>query len=407
MKFWRSMPLWKKLLYKNIALYFGIIAVAIAFFFGVKYAVNYYAPHIPVYQTNAPNESVTVNQPFQSQIFFNNNLGETIALDKVTALIDQSKKTLEIAIFSMDSDKIAAALLRAQERGVQITLVMDASRAEKHTRVLEGIPGIKRIDVGTYSKDDSENSIYMHHKFILADRGLPTEQMLTGSMDFTAKAEQYEQSFYLITRDHTLIHYYGGMFDLLKKGTFGAAKLNDDTFNPWTAHIEYSDSYINLWFAPGFKQQSVKYQMIKLIREAKKDVKVMMWQFNDKEIAKALVQKAKTGVTVTVIADDLVALEPDSALPILREADDTTKNLILILDTKSKYTIDLSQLTPGFNPFIHHHAMIVDGQTVVLGTNNWTERGFYQNDEDTIITNNEYLVKQFSEVFDYFNKALR
>ncbi len=103
-----------------------------------------------------------------------------------------------------------------------------------------------------------------------------------------------------------------------------------------------------------------------------------MWQFNDKSIAKALVEAAQRGVTVTIITDDLVAEDPDSAIPYLQNkiTNDSLSNLTVILDTKSKSAIDLTKLSSGFNPFVHEHAMIVDDIILQFGSNNWTQWGF-------------------------------
>ena len=51
--------------------------------------------------------------------------------------------------------------------------------------------------------------------------------------------------------------------------------------------------------------------------------------------------------------------------------------------------------------------MIIDNQKIIFGTNNWSTWGFYKNDEDTILTNNKYLVTEFQKTFDYFYKTLK
>jgi phosphatidylserine/phosphatidylglycerophosphate/cardiolipin synthase-like enzyme len=400
----------KDVVARTILQYVAIVAGIIALVFGIKYAINRFVPSLPIYNPTLPAETVRVDKPLDAKVYFNNVLGQTTFLDNVVQLIDQSQKTLEIAVFSMDSPKVIDAIYRANDRGVQVTLVLDLSREDKHNQVLAKMPqSIKRIDVGTYNRDISYKTTYMHHKFLLADRSAPNAKLLMGSMDFTTKGEMYEQSFYVITPDETLIKYYGSIFDLLKQGTFGDAKFENQTYNPWLAEIGYTDSYVSLWSSPGYKRQSVRYKILDLIKGAKSSINIMMWELNDKEIANALVSQANKGVKVTIIADDLRASDQDSAIPFLQSKVNENKsgNLQIILDTKSKKMIDLSKFGPDFNPFIHHHSMIVDDATLEFGSNNWTEWGFTKNDEDTIITNNKYLIGEFGKTFNYFLTTLK
>lgn len=396
----------KKLFYKSILIYCSVLVGAILLLFGIKSLFNSFSPKLPIYNTSRPAETITVDAPFKSQVYFNNVLNQTTFLDGVVNLIDQSQKTLEIAMFSLDSSKVVDAIYRANTRGVQVTLVLDMSRSKKHSVVLASMPsGIKRVDVGSYNEQISTETTYMHHKFILIDRNTSNSKMLTGSMDFTEQGEKYQQSFYLVTPDQTLIKYYGKIFDLLKKGIYGSSKFDNESYNPWLVQIQYSDSYVSMWSSPGYQNQSVKYKILNLIQNAKSNIKIMMWQFTDKDIAKALVNRAKKGINVTIIEDDLFASDANSVIPFLQKTatDQKMNNLVVILDSKSKKLIDLSKLREDFNPFVHHHEMIVDDNTLLFGTMNWTEWGFTKNDEDTLITDNAYLIGEFEKTFQYFS----
>ena len=161
--------------------------------------------------------------------------------------------------------------------------------------------------------------------------------------------------------------------------------------------------------SPGFDKNSVKYKIIDEISKAQKNIDIIMWQFTDRKIANALIEKAKIGIPVKIISDDLVANEIGSSIPYLKEAvlKNNLNNLEIIIDTKSKEQIDTTKFSPNFNPLIHHHFMIIDNQKIIFGTNNWSTWGFYKNDEDTILTNNKYLVTEFQKTFDYFYKTLK
>lgn len=405
-----KVPQSRKLLFKSLGVYTGILCAVILFFFGIKILFSNVKSSLPIYNPSVPAETVKVDEPFKSQVYFNNVLEQITFLDKVVDMINQSQKSLEIAMFSMDSKKVIDAIYKADKRGVKVTLVLDQSRAEKHDISLANMPStIKRVDAGTYSPTVSTDTTYMHHKFVLADRGESNEKLLTGSMDFTAAGEKYQQSFYMITPDHTLIGFYGKLFDILKQGISGSQKFNNTAYNPWLAHIQYSDTSIDLWSSPGFNNQSVKYKILDLIKNSKVSIKVMMWQFNDQDIARALVKQAQKGVRVSVIGDDLTVGDGNSVLPYLQKkaANEAAGNLTVVLDTKSLKLINRAKLPKNFNPFVHQHDMIVDGKILVFGTNNWTEWGFRKNDEDTMITDNAYLVNEFDKTFEFLLGTLK
>ncbi len=385
-----------------------IIAVATLVFFirGTKSKLEV----VNKYNNVLPSQILSSDENLDTKLYFNNVLGEDKALDPVVEVINGAKHSVELAMFSFDSTKVKKALYDATNRGVQVTLILDSSRNIKHNRVFSDLPvSIKRIDVGNYDESISTNNIYMHHKLLIIDRGLDTEKMITGSMDYTAKGEKYEQSFLLVTGDKTLIKVYGQEFDLLKRGIHGEDKLKEKDYYPWAADIEYKDSYLDLWFSPGFEKNSVKYKIIESINKAEKNIDIIMWQFTDRSIADALINKSKEGIKVRIITDDLVADGPSSEITYIKGKikEDNLKNIEVVLDTKSNSKLDLATLGDGFSAFIHHHFMTIDNSTVVFGTNNWSSWGFYSNDEDTIMTNNSYLVSEFQKTFDYFYKTLK
>ena len=80
---------------------------------------------------------------------------------------------------------------------------------------------------------------------------------------------------------------------------------------------------------------------------------------------------------------------------------DHLDNLEIIND--SKRNLEVSQLWPGstINSFLHQHLLIIDDQTVIFGTSNWSANGFFQNNEATIISNIPSLVKSFTK--SYYN----
>lgn len=391
----------------KIILLFILITIVLFYIFSIIQKINL----INKYKNVTPSEILISDQELTTKLYFNNILGQDTALDPIIELINQAEHSIELVIFSFDSHKMRKAIYDAANRGIKVTLILDNSRKQKHDNLFSALPNnINRIDVGNFDEKKSENTFFMHHKIVLIDRDQKTEKLSTGSLNFTSKAEKYEQSFLLITQDAQLIKSYKKEIDFLKNSISNKEKIKEKNYNPWISHIKYPDnSYIDVWVSPGFYKNSIKYKIIDEIKKAKEDIKIIMWSFTDKNIAEALLNKAINGIPVKIITEDLFAYDNSSVIPYLENKiqEKSLNNFEIILDTKSNDQIDLSKFYKDFTPFIHQHFMITDNKTLVFGANNWSYWGFYKNDESTIITNNNYLVSEFEKNFNYFYQILK
>lgn len=388
---------------------FAILCVVFLGIFGMRYVLKaaFFASRSTGIDTVTP--MAVISSLLEVHIDFNNGVGTTGAMKKFAESIDRAKYSVEIAVFSLRSDTIRRALYKANARGVKVTLILDSSRKDQHDYVLAEMPsGIERIDSGVYDAEDLSYSSFMHHKYMIVDRGYPGAELTSGSLNFTDVGEKYNQSYFFTTSDSALVTIFGNEFDLLKSGVTGLGKLSKREYDPWTANLSYSNGFFEVWMSPGFSNRSVKYRILELIDSATSSLDLMVWDFTDESIARKLIAKSEKGIPVRVIAENSNATSTYSAIPFLvsSKASRGLTNLEIILDTKSTDLITES-VPDGFNPYLHEHTMIVDGHTVVFGTNNWSLRGFYHNDEDTIVTDNAYLVGEFQKTFDFFYRGLR
>ncbi|MEN3047463.1 MAG: phospholipase D family protein [Candidatus Caldarchaeales archaeon] len=94
-------------------------------------------------------------------------------------LINRANRSVLVAIFSFTRDDIAAALIRAKNRGVEVRVVMERERANESGSEYRRLRD-NRVDVRL-----DGNSDLMHHKFIVVDERL----VITGSYNFSVAAE--------------------------------------------------------------------------------------------------------------------------------------------------------------------------------------------------------------------------
>ncbi|MFA7049700.1 MAG: hypothetical protein WC164_01120 [Patescibacteria group bacterium] len=64
-----------------------------------------------------PREKIIVDYNFESEVFFNDKLGENIFSQEIIKSIDNARESVEIAVYSMNHSDIKDALIRAIDRG--------------------------------------------------------------------------------------------------------------------------------------------------------------------------------------------------------------------------------------------------------------------------------------------------
>ena len=110
--------------------------------------------------------------------------------DLIIGFIDRCTDTLDVAVYSITHDEIAAALIRAHERGVAVRVLIDhvqaSSRYADDEKLEEaGIPLLRDIKGGA-----------MHTKFCIGDG----KAVGSGSFNWTMNADTRNAEQWVITR---------------------------------------------------------------------------------------------------------------------------------------------------------------------------------------------------------------
>ena len=351
---------------------------------------------------DTPTETVMISDHFSGEVYFNNEFDQNEFSRVIISAINGAKKRIDVVVYSMDHTLIRDALYRAADRGVKVTLLLSKNRASTHNKIFTDLPpNIERIDVGSVN---TSTSGYMHHKFVLIDRGEPGAKLLFGSYNFTLLQEKYDPSFLMETTRPELIQIFGTEFDRIHTSAISRATDPLLSRNPFAAHIIYPEGYIDIWFTPSVSsgKQNLFTYFLNLIRNAQKNIEVMIWQMTDKNIAKALVSKAKTGIPIRILTDDYNFSLKDSAFPYLLEQKKiyNLNTLEVLTDYRRNIEVEKKYGEKNLNSFLHHHLMLIDGQTALFGTNNWSTNGFFNNDESIMVSNIPYIFSSFKAAFD-------
>ncbi|MFZ4648741.1 MAG: phospholipase D-like domain-containing protein [Patescibacteria group bacterium] len=343
-------------------------------------------------QKATPAKLIEVKDNFSGQLYFNNEFGKNIFSSVIIEAINQSKKSIELAVYSMDDTRIRDAVYRAEKRGVKVILIFSDKRKAGHNQIFKDLPlNIKRIDVPSVDG-------YMHHKFLIIDRGTAQEKLFFGSYNFTYLQEKYDPCFLLETSRPEIIAIFGQEFDRLVAGLYGRDKL-DVNHDPLITRIQYPEGFLEIWFTPQ-ESNGLRERMMELISGSKQGIKILIWNFTSKSLALDLVNAAKS-TSVKIVTDDFNFSLPDSAFNFLLTEKKNNKldNLEIITDARRNEEVSKLSGDKNLNSFMHHHLMLIDDQIAIFGTNNWSENGFYHSDESVMISNISSIVSPFVDTW--------
>ena len=401
MKF-RDKKFWRLVIFYFLGILVVISGVTILIKELNRYAVSFVTP------TNLPAQITKTDQAVAAKIFFTNEpdqsgslLTATSTLQIISQEIDRAQKTLEIAMYSFNAPVLKEAVYRAAKRGVKVTLILDFRRSYIHNQFFSDLPSnIKRLDLGSAGLGRTS---LMHHKFALIDRGEANEKLIFGSFNWTELQAVYDRSFIFISSNHELITSFGHEFDRLAQKEGEKRKLNDENYHPWDLSLQAGAYNYEVWFGPGWPGAGFNPRIVNLLKSARSDIKIMIWDFTDPTLAQVILDRARAGLKITILADSFNFSSPTSVFPLLNKtkAAEHLNNLEILNDGALIPTQLTGTTSEEVDPYLHHHLLIIDNKQVLFGTNNWSKAGSYYNDESGMVSDDPQILRSFLKSFSY------
>jgi phosphatidylserine/phosphatidylglycerophosphate/cardiolipin synthase-like enzyme len=128
------------------------------------------------------------------------------SLNKVISYLNSARRTLEVCIFTITNNRLANALRRAKDRGVEVRVISDDANLE--------MLGSDVRDLETYGigvKVDADLKSHMHNKFVLIDDNV----LMTGSFNWTVQAVKKNQENLAAVEDPVLVSLFKQEFEKL------------------------------------------------------------------------------------------------------------------------------------------------------------------------------------------------
>lgn len=117
-------------------------------------------------------------------------------VENVIGFVDRTKKTLDVAMFSLTDPEVKDAIGRAVGRKVKIRLLADKEQAIGVAAMAKTLDELKATGVEIRL---DKSSGFMHSKYALSDR----LAVLTGSYNWTQRAEKRNAENLIVVRKKT------------------------------------------------------------------------------------------------------------------------------------------------------------------------------------------------------------
>jgi phosphatidylserine/phosphatidylglycerophosphate/cardiolipin synthase-like enzyme len=283
----------------------------------------------------------------------------TGGLDEVLAAdIDGASSTVDLAVFDLDLQTVTDALVRAHGRGIRVRLVIESDNLgldQPQDLLAAGIPIV-----------DDNRSALMHDKFVIID-GLVT---WTGSWNLTEGGTYRNNNHAVRIRSREMAANYTAEFEeMFLDGRFGPSSPSGTPY----PHLMVDGTLIETYFAP---EDGVMEQVIQAVSRAEHSIRFMAFSFTDAALGRAIRERAAAGVLAEGVFESRGASSDYSQFTALKEA-----GLPVWRDA---------------NPaLMHHKVIVIDAQTVILGSFNFTASADQGNDENLLVIQDPDLAGQF------------
>jgi phosphatidylserine/phosphatidylglycerophosphate/cardiolipin synthase-like enzyme len=282
---------------------------------------------------------------------------------ELVAAMDRAQTSIDVASYELNLWSIRDALEEAQRRGVRVRVIVDSDNVlEPEIQALEssGIPVL----------GDRRESL-MHHKFAVLDG----EEIWTGSMNLSLSDGYYNDNNLVRIQSRLLAQNYTREFDeMFLDDRFGDASRKDTPY----PGLDLEDTHVENLFSP---DDGVADRILQLLAQARSSIEFMAFAFTSDDLAGAMIDRSRAGVGVRGVFEASQVAGGASQYAMLREA-----GLDVRLD--------------GNEGNLHHKVILLDGETVITGSYNFSRSAEVRNDENVLILHSVEVARAFRAEFD-------
>lgn len=305
---------------------------------------------------------------FTKPIYPDRPANRPAGLDRpLTAFINTAQKSVDICIFQLDLPNVVQALIDAHKRGAQVRVVTDIDILNDSKEN----PPFKQLQKAGIQVVGGNSDAIMHNKFVVVDGAA----VWTGSLNFTASDTYRNNNNAILIQSSRLARNYTATFEkMFIDGQFGSARKPGGV----TTRLVINGIAVENYFTP---EDDATARIVERLKQAKTSIDFMAFSFTDDNIGKTVRDRAKAGVKVRGVFETSDSDSPYSEYGLLKKAG--------------------LQVYQDGNPYLmHHKVFILDGQTVILGSFNFSRNANTSNDENLLIIDDAALAQTFLQEFE-------
>ncbi|MBF2053495.1 MAG: DUF1669 domain-containing protein [Candidatus Sericytochromatia bacterium] len=292
--------------------------------------------------------------------------------DKIfVGLVQQAKKSLDIAIYDITEVSIIQALIQARQRGVRVRIVTESDSLALNGQLRPQMQAM--ADAGIFLRGDERTGL-MHHKFMIMDG----QHVITSSMNLTHNSLYRDNNNALKISSPQLAANYQAEFDrLFEQGLFGPGGKDV----PFPV-VKVDGASIQTYFSP---RGGTKQAILETLGRARQSIRFAVFSVTDKDIQQMLVRKAREGLAIEGIFDGCMI----SQYSIYQEL--LTKNIPVMID--------------GNQALLHSKTFIVDRRVVITGSYNFSMSAEERNNENTLIIQSPKIAAAYEQEHERLKRA--
>jgi phosphatidylserine/phosphatidylglycerophosphate/cardiolipin synthase-like enzyme len=342
--------------------------------------------------------------------------------DALVAAIDAAKKSVDYAMFSPRSTKVAQALERAAARGVAVRAVIDESQSKsEYFKPYVDWLSQHGVEVRTLSGPNGPESDFpmaekMHGKFMVLDGAL----VETGSANHTKRAslDNYENAHFLndATDVSAFVFHFEHLFSVAAPLAAAApasiptdAQLREDILHPVERPRPPVDvPVLPLPASPTFPYLGREYpesafrpyetvveHVVAGIDSARRTLDIAIYQFEQQEVFDALQRAKARGVHVRVVLDRSHVYTTGKS----HEGGPKKPRPSVVALVRAGF--DLMLLKGQGSGIMHNKFFIADGALLEGGSYNYTDQSETDHFENAFFTLEEGRVALYERYFEY------
>ncbi len=292
----------------------------------------------------------------------------------VVPVLDAATKSIDVASFDFTLPSVTRALVNARKRGVSVRMVLDEVNGDHQLEAIpsaniEAFDALKALqDAGIPVVNGGRSSGLMHDKIIIVDG--TTLFMGSWNMSYNDTFRN-NNNLLQITAQKLVANYQAKFNELYVDKRFGT-KARVGALTP---SMTVNGVQVENYFSP---PDEVMQKLVAQVKAAQKSIKFMAFTYTHADLSNAMIERAKAGVKVEGVIENRGASQ-GALVPL--------------------FCAKLPVKTDGNKYTMHHKVIIIDDETVITGSFNFTKAADTENDDNVLIIHSKTVAAAYNLEF--------